>query len=88
MTVEQKEQHILTLIAELPLIEQVRIALMVLRGIEPDELVPTHAHEAMPWETSEFFAELDRRSEELRSGKVKGISGDEFLKELRSLRKS
>lgn len=34
------------------------------------------------WEQA-WVKELDRRSEELRSGKVKGIPGDQVMRELR-----
>ena len=88
MTLEQKEQHILAMVAGLPIFQRIRIALTILRGIEPEYLNPPTSEEAREWETPEFMAELDRRAEELRSGKVKGIPGDEFLKELREMRGS
>lgn len=88
MTVEQKEQHILTLVAGLPIFQRIRIALTILRGIEPESIQPENVEEAMPWETAEFMAELDKRSEELRTGKVQAISGEDFLAELRSMRDS
>jgi putative addiction module component (TIGR02574 family) len=37
----------------------------------------------MPWETDELFQELDRRAEEIRSGKVKPIPGDEVMEKLK-----
>ncbi|MEZ4775749.1 MAG: addiction module protein [Bacteroidia bacterium] len=88
MTYEQKEQQILSLIGSLPIFQRIRIALTILRGIAPEEIHPTVADEQMPWETEEFMAELDRRSEELRLGKVKGVPGEDFLTELRSMRNS
>lgn len=88
MTVDQKEQHILTLIAGLPIFRRIRIALTILRGIEPESLSKFADEEIKPWETEAFVAELDRRSQELRSGKVEGISGDDFLAELRKMRNS
>mgnify|MGYP001317705886 CR=1 FL=1 len=86
MTTDSKEQHILRQIAEFPALQRMRIALTILRGIEPDYLIPPDSDERRPWETAEFMADLDRRAEELRSGKVEGISGDAFLDELRALR--
>ena len=86
MTVEQKANHILTLAAELPIFQRLRVALTILRGVDPEYITPTDSGERMPWETKEFLAELDRRSEELRSGKVKPIQGDEFMAELRAMR--
>lgn len=37
----------------------------------------------MPWEDKELFAELDRRVEEVRSGKIKSILGEEVMEKLR-----
>jgi putative addiction module component (TIGR02574 family) len=36
-----------------------------------------------PWETEEFFKELDHRVEEVRSGKVKAIPGEEVMAKLK-----
>ena len=41
--------------------------------------------EERPWETPEFFAELDRRYQDVKSGKVKAIPADEVLEELRAI---
>ncbi|MFK7926255.1 MAG: addiction module protein [Bacteroidia bacterium] len=37
----------------------------------------------MPWETDELFQELDRRVEEIRSGKVKAVPGEEVMAKLK-----
>ena len=37
------------------------------------------------WEDEEFIKELDRRTEELESGKVKGIPAGEVHEEIRSM---
>ncbi len=37
----------------------------------------------MPWETDELFQELDRRVEEVRSGKVKAVPGEEVMAKLK-----
>lgn len=84
MTTEQKEQHILTLIAALPIFQRVRIALTILRGIEPDVLIPSHSQPSQPWETADFFEELDRRYEDMISGKDKGIPAEELLAKIES----
>lgn len=86
MTVEQKANHILTLAAELPIFQRLRVALTILRGVDPEYISPTDSTQRMPWETDEFLAELDRRSEEIKSGKVKAIPGEEFMAELRAMR--
>ena len=35
------------------------------------------------WETEEFFKELDRRVEEVRSGKVKAVPGEDVMAKLK-----
>lgn len=37
----------------------------------------------MPWETEELFQELNRRVEEIRSGKVKSVPGEEVMAKLK-----
>lgn len=37
----------------------------------------------LPWETEELFKELDRRVEEIRSGKVNAIPGEEVMAKLK-----
>ena len=87
MTNAQREEQILRQIAEFPVLQRMRIALTILRGIEPEALAHSEADAQRPWETAEFLAELDRRVEELRGGEVEAIAGDAFLEELRALRK-
>lgn len=48
-----------------------------------DEFVDESVAERMPWETDELFAELDRRVEEIRSGKVKAVPGEEVMAKLK-----
>ena len=87
MTLKQQENQILALIGQLPLLNRVRIALLVLKGLNPDEVLgetPIAEEKLSP----ELEAELDRRLEELKNGTVEEIQGEEFLKELRSLRAS
>jgi putative addiction module component (TIGR02574 family) len=37
----------------------------------------------IPWETDEIFQELDRRVEEIRSGKVQAVAGEEVMAKLK-----
>jgi hypothetical protein len=39
MTIEQKEQTILTLLAELPLFRRVKIAFAIIKGVEPEQVL-------------------------------------------------
>ena len=39
MTIDQKEQAILDLLAELPLFRRVRIAIQIMKGVEPEQVV-------------------------------------------------
>ena len=79
MTTEQKEQQALALIAELPIFQRIRLALTVLRGSEPETIRPSLDEAARPWETKEFFAELDRRYEAMVDGTDPGIPAEEVL---------
>ena len=47
-------------------------------------LIETGMEADYPWETPEFFAELDRRREAVRSGKVRAIPADEAFEILYS----
>lgn len=38
----------------------------------------------MPWESEELLRELDRRVEEIRSGKLASIPGEEVMKQLKN----
>ena len=86
MTVEQKTNHILALAAELPIFQRLRVALTILRGVDPEYISPADSTQRAPWETDEFLTELDRRSAELRSGTTKAIPGEELMAELRAMR--
>ena len=86
MTLEQQEQKILALLQHLPPFQRVRIALSILNQVNPEE-VSISDTQSDPWMTSELRAELDKRSADIYSGQVAPISGDEFLRELRALRK-
>jgi len=39
----------------------------------------------MPWETDDFISMLDRRTEEMRSGKVKPVPEEEVMARLKEL---
>lgn len=38
MTLEQREQHILTLVHKLPILRRIRLALSILRDVEPEQI--------------------------------------------------
>ncbi|MEO0468405.1 MAG: hypothetical protein AAF206_02200 [Bacteroidota bacterium] len=78
MTVEQQEQHILALLYKLPILRRLRLALMVLQGIEPE----TVSLNPVDWETPEFFNELDRRHDDMVSGKDPGVSAEKLFNKI------
>jgi len=82
MTVEQQEQHILSLIYKLPILQRVRLALTVLKGVSPEDIEVNKSSSS--WETPEFFAELDKRYDDMVSGKVPGIPADQVFQEIES----
>jgi putative addiction module component (TIGR02574 family) len=75
-------QHILEGVLALPKGERFALIQAVLAKMK-DEFVDESAAERMPWETDELFAELDRRVEEIRSGKVKAVPGEEVMAKLK-----
>lgn len=84
MTIEQKEQQIISLLHELPMVQRIKVALAVLQGADLN-LVQIHEAYDDPWMTPELEAEFDRRAAELRTGKVQGIPAQEVSDKLAAL---
>jgi putative addiction module component (TIGR02574 family) len=78
----QEYQHILENAMSLPRNERFALVQAILSQIK-GEVVEEQEEEALPWETDALFRDLDRRMEELRSGRVKAIPGDEVMAKLR-----
>ena len=74
--------HILKSAMTLPRKEQFALIQAILQRIEDTEATHNPSERA-PWETEDFFRELDRRVEEIRSGKVKPIPGEEVMAKLK-----
>lgn len=55
----------------------------ILLGKVQDRIEGETAESALPWETDDLLLELDRRVEEVRSGKVKAIPGDKVMERLK-----
>lgn len=85
MTLNQQEQHILSLLQHLPDFLQVRIALSILKKVDPSNVTIKEGNED-PWMTNELETILDQRSTEIADGTVEPISGESFLIELKKLR--
>ncbi len=55
----------------------------ILLGKVQDRIEGETAESDVPWETDDLLLELDRRVEEVRSGKVKAIPGDKVMERLK-----
>jgi len=73
-------QQILEQALALPQKEFYALAQAILAKIQQDMAGKT---ERLPWETDELFQELDRRVEEVRSGKVQAISDKTVMSKLK-----
>ena len=77
-------QHILEGAMTLPRNELFALVQAILGKIQHDiDMIPQSEGSKMPWETDAFFEELDRRVEDIRSGKVKPIPGPEVMAKLK-----
>lgn len=79
MNLEQREQRILTLIDQLPLIHRIKLALTVLRGIDPKVMEEEIDSQSSSWETITFFQELDNRYHDMITGDDPGMDIDELM---------
>lgn len=57
--------------------------IQIVLGKVHDRIEGETAESTLPWETDDLLLELDRRVEEVRSGKVKAIAGDEVMERLK-----
>lgn len=76
----QEYQHILEGAMSLPRNERFALVQAILSQIKGEVV---EEHDKLPWETDALFRDLDHRMEELRSGKVKAIPGEEVMAKLR-----
>ncbi|MEO1217603.1 MAG: addiction module protein [Bacteroidota bacterium] len=75
-------QHILESALALPQNEFFALVQALLGKVQ-DKIDKESGVSRMPWETEELFEELDRRVEEIRSGKVKAVPGEEVMAKLK-----
>lgn len=75
-------QQILNGAMTLPQGEQFALVQALLSRIK-ESVEITDEGTRMPWETDQFFKELDRRVDDVRSGKVKAIPGEEVMEKLK-----
>ena len=75
-------KHILESALELPQNEFFALVQALLGKVQ-DKISSETGVSRMPWETDELFRELDRRVEEIRSGKVKAVPGEEVMAKLK-----
>ena len=82
MTMSKEYKHILESALALP--QQEFFALVqALLGKVQEEIGNETGISRMPWETDELLQELDLRVEEIRSGKVKAVPGEEVMAKLK-----
>lgn len=89
MTIEQKEQQILTLIYQLPLIRRIRLAWTIIQGVQADQI---HIEESSlpippfsPMTDDEWIKELNHRVREIESGSLKAIPGEDVMAKARKI---
>lgn len=75
-------QHILESALALPQNEFFALVQALLGKVQ-DKIGKESGVSPMSWETEELFQELDRRVEEIRSGKVKAVPGEEVMAKLK-----
>lgn len=80
-------QQVLAQALALPKPERIDLVQAILANIK-EEVTHEGASEEghFPWESEAFWAELDRRADDIRSGKVTPIPGEEFMKKLKERR--
>lgn len=84
MTIEQREQDILSLVHQLPVLRRIRLALAILREVEPEQIpVEDIAPEALIPPTYQGDEELAQRilsrKQSYLEGKGKHISREELM---------
>lgn len=86
MTIEQKEQTILTLLGELPLFRRVRIAISIMKGIEPEQvLVEQQVGSTETFSIGTEAAEtLLKRIQAYENGNVQGKEAFQALSDLKA----
>ncbi|MEM7655225.1 MAG: addiction module protein [Bacteroidota bacterium] len=75
-------QHILEGALALPQDEFFALVQALLGKVQ-DKIGSETEASRMPWETAELFQELDRRVEEIHSGKVHAVPGEEVMAKLK-----
>ncbi|MEZ4851954.1 MAG: hypothetical protein R3B93_25790 [Bacteroidia bacterium] len=85
MTIDQKEQAILALLAELPLFRRVRIAIQIMKGVEPEQVVVENQEgNAEAFSIGNVAAKtLKNRIQGYESGAVSGTDAFQSLAKMR-----
>ncbi len=75
-------EHILESALALPQNEFFAL-IQALLGKAQDKMTHQTGDSRLPWETDDFFRELDRRVDDIRSGKVNAVPGAEVMAKLK-----
>lgn len=86
MTVEQKEQAILTMLREIPLFRRVRIAIQIMQGVAPEQVVlEENTDEPEKLRIGDQAIQiLDSRIQAYEKGQIKAKNAKQSLADLRS----
>lgn len=78
MTIDQQEQHILSLVHRLPILRRIRLALTILKAVEPTQIPISEDVESVHDDESLANTLLQRKDMYLR-GEGKTISRQELM---------
>lgn len=78
----QEYNNILKHALELPQSEFFALVQALLGKVQ-DKIEDNTGVTRMPWETNELFTELDKRMEEIQSGKIEAVPGAEIMARLK-----
>ncbi|MEL7531843.1 MAG: hypothetical protein AAFN10_11070 [Bacteroidota bacterium] len=86
MTIEQKEQAILTMLREIPLFRRVRIPIQIMQGVSPEQVVfEGNANESEALHMGDQAASiLESRITAFENGDVKAKDAKQSLEDLRA----
>ena len=82
MTVDQKEQAIITMLAEMPLFRRIRIAIAIMKGVEREQTV-VDSEETIQLDEA-AFQQLQADMAAYEAGELKGVDGWQALTDLRA----
>ncbi|MEM6805010.1 MAG: hypothetical protein AAF696_26675 [Bacteroidota bacterium] len=88
MTIEQREAQILSLVGKLPILRRIRLALTILKGVEPNQIPIQEEQEDLHINHPDYIEEeqlaqrlMDRKASYLK-GEGKNLSTQELINKI------